>query len=575
MSTPHSLKTRSAEITGTKGTADWIRRSAARAMLRAVRFSDEDFEKPIIAIACPYTNATPCNDHINTLGEIIQKEVRKLGGKDIIFGTPVVSDGISMGTKGMKYSLVSREIIADSIEAMVEGYVVDGAMTLSGCDKSIPGALMPLARTNVIGITLYGGTIQAGHFNGKDLTIVSSFEAIGAYGAGKISETELEGVEKHACPGAGACGGMFTANTVASAIEALGMSLPGSASHGAVDSANHIHPDKKKDCEDSAKALFELLRQNIRPRDIMTRKAFENAITVVMALGGSTNAVLHLIALAHEADVDIDLSLFHTISKKVPLIADMKPFGRYVMSDLNAIGGVPFVMKILLNAGLLHKDCITITGKTIAENLQNVRAFHGTPEKNPVIYSIKKPYAPAGKHISIVYGNLAPEGCVLKLSGKSMGVFKGPARVFDSEEDALQAILDAKIKSGDVMVIRYEGPKGGPGMREMLSVTAALIGAGKGETVALVTDGRFSGGTHGIMVGHICPEAAVGGVIAAVRDGDIIEINPNAYTITLCISDDEIQKRLSSLSPRPAPPRGVLSKYKALVSSASRGAVTS
>ncbi|KKT34487.1 MAG: Dihydroxy-acid dehydratase [Parcubacteria group bacterium GW2011_GWA2_44_12] len=578
MTTP-SLKIRSAELTGTKGASDWIRRSAARAMLRAVRFKDEDFEKPIIAIACPYTNATPCNDHINILGEILQKEVAKQGGKDIIFGTPVVSDGISMGTKGMKYSLVSREIIADSIEAMVEGYLVDGAITLSGCDKSIPGTLMPLARTNVVSITLYGGTIQAGHWNGNDLTIVSSFEAIGACGAGKLSEAELESVEKHACPGAGACGGMYTANTMSSAIEALGMSLPGGASHAAVDSSNQIHQDKQKDCENSVKALFELLRQNIRPRDIMSRKAFENAIAVVMALGGSTNAILHLIALAHEADVDIDISLFQKISGKVPLLADMKPYGRYVMSDLDKIGGVPMVMKLLFDAGLIYGDCITVTGKTVAENLQNVGttlglSLHGD-QQNPIIYPVEKPYAPAGNHILILHGNLAEEGCVIKLSGKTLEKFRGHARVFDCEEDALKAILDAKIKDGDVIVIRYEGPKGGPGMREMLSVTAALIGAGKGKTVALITDGRFSGGTHGIMIGHICPEAAIGGVIAIVKDGDMIEINPNARVLTLDIPEHEIKKRLKEWVPPKPPARGVLSKYAALVSSASKGAVTS
>lgn len=571
MNTP-TLKTTSRELTGIPGSSNWVKRSAARAMLRAVRFTDDDFEKPIIALACPHTNGTPCNDHIQLLGKLVQEEIARAGGRDIIFGTPVISDGISMGTSAMKYSLPSRELIADSIEAMIGGYLADGAITLSGCDKSIPGALMPLARANVFGVTLYGGTIQPGHWGGHDLTIVSSFEAIGARAAGKISEEELMNVERHACPGAGSCGGMYTANTIASAIEALGMSIPGSASHPAVDEGNRIHAAKREDVAKTVAALFNLMRLQIRPRDIMTREAFENAITVVMAIGGSTNAVLHLIALAHEADVDIDLDLFQKISERVPLMADMKPFGNYVMADLDAVGGVPTIMKMLLNAGLLHGKCMTITGKTVAENLADTDA---PPQNQKVIYTLENPLTLPGRHINILYGNLAREGCVMKLSGKEMRRFEGPARVFESEEAALDAILAGSIREGDAIVIRYEGPKGGPGMREMLSVTAALIGAGLGKSVALITDGRFSGGTHGIMIGHVSPEAQVGGAIAIIEESDMIEINLAARELNVKISDEIIKTRLSRWRPKEPPRRGLLATYAKLVSSASNGAVVS
>lgn len=567
------LKNRSTTLTGRPGSENWIKRSAARAMLRAVGFTDEDFEKPIIALACPHTNATPCNDHIDKLGKILQEEVKKNGGRDIIFGTPVISDGITMGSEGMKYSLMSRELIADCIETMMEGYLVDGTITLSGCDKSIPGALIPLARTNSIGLTLYGGTIQPGHYKGEDLTIVSSFEAIGANSKGKMSDEEVIEVEKRACPGAGSCGGMFTANTMASAIEALGMSIPGSASHAAVDENNEIHIDKRTDCEKTSSTLVNLMKQKIRPRDIMTFKAFENAITVMMALGGSTNAVLHILSLAHEAEVDIDISIFNKISDKTPLLADMKPFGRYVMADLDKIGGVPTVMKLLLDEGLLHGDCITVTGKTVAENLEKISK---PSDDQKVILPFSKPYAEPGQHITILHGNLAEEGAVLKLSGKTLDHHRGTARVFHNEEDALDAILKGRIKEGDVIVIRYEGPKGGPGMREMLSVTAALIGAGLGKTVALITDGRFSGGTHGIMIGHVAPEAQVGGTIAIVEDGDIIDINPGEKSLKVELSDDEIKARLEKWqAPESKYKRGVLAKYAKLVTSASNGAVTS
>jgi dihydroxy-acid dehydratase len=542
-------------------------------MMRAVGYKDEDFEKPLITVACPYTNITPCNAHIRELGDIVSREVENIGGKPIIFGTPVVTDGETMGMEGMKYSLVSRELIADCIETMHEAYTADGILALSGCDKTIPASLIPLARNNSIGITLYGGSIRPGHYKGRDLTIVSTFEAVGAVGAGKMSEEELHEIECKSCPGNGACGGMYTANTMASAIEAMGMSLPGSSSHPAVDSENNIFSDKRQDCIDSVKALFNLMKRGIRARDIMTKKAFENAITVVMAIGGSTNAVLHLLSLAHEAEVKLSIDDFERIGKRTPLLGDFKPFGKYVMEDLYNVGGVPMVMKMLLNAGLLHGDCLTVTGKTVAENLQDIP---DRPKNQDVIYSLEKPLAASGHHILILRGNLAPEGAVLKLSGKEMEFHKGPARVFECEEDALNAILEGKIEKGDVIVIRYEGPKGGPGMREMLSPSSALMGAGLGRDVALVTDGRFSGGTHGIMVGHISPEAQVGGPLAMVREGDLINIHLKTRTIDVELKEGEMEERRKAWkAPEPRYKRGVLAKYARLVSSASKGAVTS
>lgn len=568
-----SLKWRSKLLTGTPGDKDWVKRAAARAMLRAVNFKDEDFQKPIVTVACPYTNATPCNAHIQKLGEIVFSELEKLGGKPFIFGTPVVSDGESMGMEGMKYSLVSRELIADCIETMHESYSADGILTLSGCDKTIPGALMPLARNNSIGLTLYGGSILPGSYKGKDLTVVSIFEAIGEHAAGKISDRDLYQIECRSCPGAGSCGGMFTANTMSSAIEALGMSIPGSSSNLAVDKSNIVSADKRNDCIKSVAALFHLLEKGIRARDIMTKKAFENAITLVLALGGSTNAVLHLLALAHEADVDLKLTDFARIAQKVPLIGNFKPFGVYIMENLHAIGGVPMVMRMLLEAGLFHPDCMTVTGKTVAENLKNAPK---RPKKQDIIYSLEKPLAPAEHHILILHGNLAPEGAVMKLSGKEIDQHNGPARVFEKEEDALDAILTRKIKKGDVMVIRYEGPKGGPGMREMLSPSSALMGMGLGKDVALITDGRFSGGTHGIMVGHISPEAQAGGRLALVKEGDIVTINLKVRRLDLLVSEKEIAQREKMWKePKPKYTRGVLAKYAKLVSSASMGAVTS
>ncbi|MGK2906624.1 MAG: dihydroxy-acid dehydratase [Desulfuromonadales bacterium] len=567
------MKRRSEEITGSKDTAKWVERTAARTMLRAVRFTDEDFDKPIIALAVPYTNGTPCNDHVRTLGDLVQQAIEDAGGKAIVFGTPVVSDGISMGTEAMKYSLVSREVIADSIELMTEGYRVDAVITLSGCDKTIPAALMPIARNNLVGLTLYGGSILPGEYHGKALNIVNAFEAIGAHCAGKIGAEELHAIECHACPGAGSCAGMYTANTMASAIEALGMSLPGAASNLAVDEGNAISADKREDCQRAARAVLALLKSGLKARDIMTRKAFENALTVAWALGGSTNAVLHLLALAHEAGVALTLADIEQVTARVPLLGDFKPFGQYVMNDLHGIGGLPMVMKTLLDAGFLHGDCVTVTGLTLAENLADAPL---RPENQDVFYSPDRPYASPNKHIRILRGNLSPEGCVLKLSGKEMTRFTGPARVFDREEDALAAILAGRIYAGDVLVIRYEGPEGGPGMREMLSPSSALMGAGLGKDVALVTDGRFSGGTHGIMIGHVAPEAQAGGVIAVVREGDEIDIDLDQGELNLNLDEDEIAKRLAQWqAPEARYPRGVLAKYARLVSSASRGAVTS
>jgi len=478
-----------------------------------------------------------------------------------------------MGTEAMKYSLVSRDVIADAIELMTEGYRVDGVITLSGCDKTIPGALMPIPRNDLVGLTLYGGSILPGLHRGEELNIVSSFEAIGAHAAGKIDDQQLHGIECHACPGAGSCGGMYTANTMASSIEALGMSVPGAASNMAVDRDNRLSADKRQDARRSVRALMQLLDAGITARQVMTRQAFENALTVAWALGGSTNAVLHLLALAHEAQIPLALADIDAITRRVPLLGNFKPFGQYLMNDLHRLGGVPMVMKSLLDAGFLHGDCLTVTGRSVAENLAEVPE---RPADQQVFYAPEKPLAPADRHIRILYGNLAAEGCVMKLSGKELERFVGPARVFGREEEALQAILAGRINSGDVMVIRYEGPQGGPGMREMLSPSAALMGAGLGKEVALITDGRFSGGTHGIMIGHIAPEAQVGGPLAIVEEGDRIEILVSERQLNLCLDAAEIQRRLAAWQP-PAEryPRGVLAKYARLVASASRGAVTS
>lgn len=569
-----NIRERSAELVGDKpGTSEWNKRTAARAMLRAVDFTDDDFGKPIVSVACTHTNATPCNAHIDKLGQEIQKHVESGGGKAFIFGTPVISDGETMGTSGMRYSLVSRDLIADCIETMHEGYLSDGLITIGGCDKSIPGALMPILRHDSIGVMLYGGSIRPGHLDGNDMTVVSAFEAIGARGAGKIDDEQLGRVERNSCPGAGSCGGMFTANTMSSIIEAMGMSVPYSAGHTAMDKDNHLSLDKLDDCRRSVEALYTCMERGITARQICTREAFENGLTVCYALGGSTNAVLHCLAMAHEADVDLSIEDFNAIGERVPLIGDFKPFGQYVMADLQEIGGVPMVMKYLLDQGLLYGDCMTVTGKTVRENLADLP--RGLPAGQHVIRPLENPYAPAGNHIVVMHGNLAPEGAVIKLSGKELEIHRGPARIFESEEDALNAVLEGKIVPNDVMVIRQEGPKGGPGMREMLSPSAAIMGAGLGKSVALITDGRFSGGTHGIMVGHISPEAAVGGPIGLVKEGDIIRLEPRKKSLTLEITDDEMEARRKAWKPvEKGEMRGVLKKYAALVSSASFGAVT-
>ena len=569
----NDLKKRSAILTSIPGSKDWIKRAAARAMMRGVGYKDEDFEKPLVCVASPYSDVSPCNAHIDQLAKVAEEFITQLGGRPYMFGTPVITDGETMGTEGMKYSLVSREWIADSIEMMSEAYAADGTIALSGCDKTIPASLMPLARNNSIGITLYGGTILSGSHKGKDLNIVSVFEAIGALSAGKITTEEFHEIECKSCPCAGACGGMYTANTMASALEALGMSVPGSASHPAMGRDGHVSNTKIDDVKRTADALFGLMKKGIRTRDILTREAFENAIVVVQALGGSTNAVLHLLAIAHEADIPLSIDDFETIGKNVPLIGNFSPSGDYMMEHLDEIGGIPMAMKMLISAGLIHGDCMTVTGKTIAENVKDAP---DRPTDQDVIFSIEKPLAPAGKHIIIMKGALAEEGSVMKLSGKMLKQHKGPARVFECEDDAMTAILDGKIHHGDVMIIRHEGPKGGPGMREMLSPSSALVGAGLGKDVALVTDGRFSGGTHGIMIGHVAPEAVEGGTIGIVQEGDIIDINVEKREINIEVDKQILDERRKEYKAPDSPYiRGVLAKYRTLVGSASKGAVTS
>ncbi len=556
--TANPLNSRSSEITA----GDY--RAPNRAMLRAVGFKDADFEKSIIGIASAWSNLTPCNMHIDQLARKADEGVRSGGGVPLTFGTITVSDGISMGTQGMKYSLVSREVIADSIEVVSSAQRFDGLVAIGGCDKNMPGALMAIARMNIPSVFVYGGTIKPGNFEGKDIDIVSIFEAVGSYSAGKITKDQFKGVECNACPGAGSCGGMYTANTMASAIEALGMSLPFSSS------ADAESDQKRKDTHEAGKAVLELVKKQILPRSILTKKAFENAITVVMALGGSTNAVLHLMAIANEARVKLVLDDFNRISKKVPHLANLKPSGKYVMSDLNKVGGIPGVMKMLLDAKLIHGDAMTVTGKTVAENLKDVKPVSNTE----IVKPLSNPLYPTGPMV-VLRGNLAPEGAVAKIGGLKVFTHRGPARVYNSEEETLKAILSKKIKPNDVIVVRYEGPKGGPGMREMLAVTSAIIGAGLGDSVALITDGRFSGGTHGFVVGHVAPEAAVRGPLAALQNGDIIEIDAKKLSIRVELSDKEIKARLKKLKPYfPKIRTGVLAKYSRLVSSAATGAIT-
>jgi dihydroxy-acid dehydratase len=560
-STPDSTRKYSSVV------VDGPARAGARSMLRPVGFSDADFQKPVIGIASLWSMVTPCNMHIDKLALESEAGANAAGGKGVIFGTITVSDGISMGTPGMRYSLVSREIIADSIEAVAAGEGFDGVVTIGGCDKNMPGCIMAMARLNRPGVFVYGGTILPGIHpdTRKECDIVSVYEAIGQHAAGKVDDEGLRKIEACSIPGAGSCGGMYTANTMASAIEALGMSLPNSSAQIA------ISEEKKQDCRRAGEATLALLKADLKPRDIMTRKAFENAITVTIALGGSTNAVLHILAIAHSCGVKLTIDDFTRIGKRVPVLADLKPSGKYGMVHLTRIGGLPPLMKVLLDAGLLHGDCLTVTGKTVAENLRDVKPY---PAGQDVVRPLSNPIK-ADSHLRVLYGNLAPGGAVAKISGKEGLSFSGKAIVFESEEKALDAILAGRVKPGHVVVIRNEGPVGGPGMREMLSPTSAIMGRGLGKDVALITDGRFSGGSHGFVVGHLTPEAAVGGPIGVIRNGDSITIDAVRNELTLGIPARELQARLRAWKPRRAKEtRGVLAKYAHTVTSASEGAVT-
>ncbi len=558
--TPQPLNIKSRSIT------QGDRRAPSRAMLRALGFTDEDFDKPIIGIANGQSKITPCNAGLGKLADIASAQIRKSGGMPQMFGTITVSDGISMGTEGMKCSLVSREVIADSIETVCRGASMDAVLCIGGCDKNMPGAMIAMARLNIPGLFVYGGTIKPGHLDGSDLTVVSVFEAVGQFGAGTIDQNELTDIEKNACPGFGSCGGMFTANTMSSAFEAMGMSLPHSSTMANEDK------DKEISTGQSAKALLNTIEKNILPQDIMTREAFENAIAIVMAVGGSTNAVLHLLAIAHSAGVQLSIDDFEVIRKKVPVFCDMKPSGKYVAIDLHHAGGIPQVMKMMLNAGLLHGDCLTVTGKTIAENLKDVP---DQPRKDQdVILPLDRPKSTEG-HLVILRGNLCQEGSVAKILGVKAQNFTGPARVFNSEEECLDAILDNRVQAGDIVVIRFEGPQGGPGMREMLAPTSAIVGKGLGDKVALITDGRFSGGTYGIVVGHIAPEAQLGGALALIKDNDTIIIDIERNQLNVKLSDEELeQRRKEFVAPEIKYQSGVLAKYAKLVGSASKGAVT-
>ena len=553
----HGLKLRSWEVT------EGAERAPHRAMFHAMGLTDEQLARPQIGVASSWNEVTPCNIHLNRLARFAKEGVSQSGGTPIEFGTIAVSDGIAMGHEGMKASLMTREAIADSVELVAFAERFDGLVTIAGCDKSLPGMIMGCLRLNLPSVFIYGGTIMPGSFHGRDVTIQDVFEAVGAHAMGKLPTDELTALERVACPGAGSCAGMFTANTMASASEALGMSLPGGASVPAVDER------RNQLCVASGHAVLHLLKEKIRPRDIITRKALENAIAVVVAIGGSTNAVLHLLAIAREAGVKLRIEDFDRISRRTPHIADMKPGGRYVMVDLDRVGGIPVVMKELLDAGLLHGDALTVTGKTVKENLRDVRF----PSGQDVIHPVKSPINPTGT-LAILKGNLATEGCVVKTAGVKLLRHRGPARVFNCEEDAFAAVKQRRIKADDVVVIRYEGPKGGPGMREMLALTAALVGEGLGDKVALLTDGRFSGATHGLMAGHVAPEAAVGGPIAIVKNGDMIEIDAVKRRIQLDLTAQEIRRRLKGWkAPKPRFTRGALAKYARLVQSASIGAV--
>ncbi|MEB3271321.1 MAG: dihydroxy-acid dehydratase [Synechococcus sp.] len=551
---------RSAAIT------EGIQRSPNRAMLRAVGFSDADFGKPILGIANGYSTITPCNLGLDDLTRRAEKAARDAGAMPQTFGTITVSDGISMGTEGMKYSLVSREVIADSIETACNAQSMDGLLAIGGCDKNMPGAMLAMARLNIPAIFVYGGTIKPGRLGACDLTVVSAFEAVGQYSGGRIDEAELTAIEKNACPGAGSCGGMFTANTMSAAFEVMGLSLPYSSTMAAEDA------EKAESAARSAEVLVQAVANNIRPRDLLTREAFENAISVIMAVGGSTNSVLHLLAVARTAGVPLSIDDFEQIRQRVPVICDLKPSGRYVTVDLHRAGGIPQVMKLLLDAGLLHGHCRTVEGRTLSEVLDAVPA--APPADQEVIRPLSRPLYAQG-HLAILKGNLAREGSVAKISGVRNPVITGPARVFESEEEALAAILAKRIREGDVVVIRYEGPVGGPGMREMLAPTAAIIGEGLGDSVALITDGRFSGGTYGMVVGHVAPEAAVGGTIALVEEGDSITVDAHRLLIELNVAEEELERRRRGwVKPEPRYRTGVLGKYARLVSSSSLGAVT-
>ena len=545
-----------------KNLVDGPHQAASRSMLRGVGFETADFSKPLVGIASTWSKVTPCNMHINVLANLVEESIDASDCKGVLFNTITVSDGISMGTQGMKYSLVSREVIADSIETVVGCLGYDGVVAIGGCDKNMPGALIGLARLNRPSIFIYGGSIQPSSLNTDYVTVC---EKVGEYAKGSITEEELIAVEKISVKGPGSCGGMYTANTMASSIEALGMSLPGSSSQDAVSN------EKKQDCQNAGTAIKKLLDLDIKPSDIMTKKAFENSIAVVIALGGSTNAVLHLLAMAHSIGVELDLDDFTRIGKVTPVLADIKPFGVHFMSELNAIGGIAPMMKLMLEKGLLHGECLTVTGQTLEENLTEVMPY---PNGQKIILPISKPVKDSS-HLRVLYGNLAPEGAVAKITGKEGTVFTGNAKVFNSEEEGMAAILEEKITEGDVVVIRFEGPQGGPGMREMLKPTSAIMGQGLGDKVAFITDGRFSGGTHGFVVGHISPEAEMGGPIALIQDGDEITIDANSDILSLNISDDEMtQRSLTWKNPNSSPKSGVLAKYKRTVQSASKGAIT-
>ena len=558
---PKRMNERSRMIT------EGVARAPNRSMYYAMGYKDSDFDnKPMIGVANGHSTITPCNSGLQRIADAAVAAIEAGGGNSQIFGTPTISDGMGMGTEGMKYSLVSREVIADSIETCVNGLWQDGVVVVGGCDKNMPGGMMAMARTNVPSIYVYGGTIKAGHYKGKELNIVSAFEAVGEFTAGRLNEEDFKGVEQNACPGSGSCGGMYTANTMSSSFEALGMSLPYSSTMSNVDQ------EKVDSAAESARVLIEAIKNDLKPRDIITKKSIENAVSVIMAVGGSTNAVLHFLAIASAAEVDWTIDDFERVRRRVPVIADMKPSGKYLATDLHQAGGIPQIMKILLDGGLLHGDCMTITGKTIAETLKDVPSVPRADQD--VIKTLANPIYAQG-HLAILKGNISPEGCVAKITGLKNPSITGPARVFDSEDDAMTAIMANKIVAGDVMVIRYEGPKGGPGMREMLAPTSALVGQGLGESVGLITDGRFSGGTWGMVVGHVAPEAYVGGTIALIQEGDSITIDAHTQLIQLNVSDEEIAKRRAAWKqPKPRYTRGVLAKYARLASSASKGAVT-